>query len=71
MVKVRLYFYRIWHNDKKLEIKSDDPAEILAFVGKNQKGATGGAQGSRLVPKNRLQHCIDNVSIEDIMTLKE
>ena len=69
--KVNLYYFQIWHGDNKVEIKTDKWSEIVDFVKLHKKGVTGFNQGYRLVPKNKLQHCIDNVSIEDLMTLKE
>lgn len=38
---------------------------------KNGGSVNGYNQGSRMVPENRLKHCIDNVSVEDLMTLKK
>ena len=71
MAKVRLYYFQIWHGESKVEIKTDDWNKVIVFIKLNKKGLTGFNQGYRLVPENKLQHCIDNVSIKDLMTLKK
>jgi len=70
MAKVKLFYYQIWDKNGILhEIKTDSWNNIIRFVRKYKGTVQGFNQGSRLVPKSRLQHCIDNVSIEDLMTL--
>ena len=38
---------------------------------RNGGSVKGYVQGSRMIPENKLQHCIENVSIEKLMTLEE
>ena len=51
----------------KLHLKK----ELSNFMKRNGGTVSGYNQGSRMVPESRLQHCIDNVSVEDLMTLKK
>lgn len=72
MAKVRLYYRQVWDENGNLhEIKTASVEELSNFMKRNAGTVSGYNQGSRMVPKSRLQHCIDNVSIEDLMTLKE
>jgi len=71
-MKVRLYYRQGWDENGDLhEIKTASVAELSNFMKRNGGSVNGYNQGSRMVPKSRLQHCIDNVSIEDLMTLKK
>lgn len=71
-MKVRLYYRQVWDKNGNLhEIKTASVAELSNFMKRNGGSVNGYNQGSRMVPKSRLQHCIDNVSIEDLMTLEE
>ncbi len=71
-MKVRLYYRQVWDENGNLhEIKTASAAELSNFMKRNGGSVNGYNQGSRMVPKNRLQHCIDNVSIEELMTLKK
>ena len=69
--KSKSLLFQLWHGDNKVEIKTDKWSEIVDFVKLHKKGVTGFNQGYKKVPESKLQHCIDNVSIEDLMTLKE
>ena len=79
MAKVRLYYRQVWDENGNLhEIKTTSIVELSNFMKRisnykkrNGESIKGYNQGSRMVPENRLQHCIDNVSIEDLMTLKK
>lgn len=72
MAKVRLYYRQVWDENGNLhEIKTASVEELSNFMKRNAGAVSGYNQGSRMVPESRLQHCIDNVSIEDLMTLKE
>lgn len=71
-MKVNLYFMQVRDINGGLhEIKTDDRDKIINFVKRN-RGLIGGFNiGSRKVPESRLRHCIENVSIENLMTLKK
>ena len=72
MARVRLYFMQIWDKEGNLlEIKATSAKEVSSFVRRNGGSIGRFYQGSRMVPESKLQHCIDNVSIEDLMTLKK
>ena len=79
MAKVRLYYRQVWDENGNLhEIKTTSIVELSNFMKRisNYKKRNGESikeynQGSRMIPESRLQHCIDNVSIEDLMTLKK
>lgn len=72
MAKVRLYYRQVWDENGNLhEIKTASEEELSNFTKRNGGTVSGYNQGCRMVPKSRLQHCIDNVSIEDLMTLKK
>ena len=71
-MKVRLYFRQVWDKDGNLhEIKTISIDELSNFMKRNGGSVKGYVQGSRMIPKNKLQHCIENVSIEKLMTLEE
>lgn len=78
-MKVRLYYRQVWDENGNLhEIKTTSIVELSNFMKRisnykkrNGESIKGYNQGSRMVPENRLKHCIDNVSIEDLMTLEE
>ena len=78
-MKVRLYYRQVWDENGNLhEIKTTSIVELSNFVKRisnykkrNGESIKGYNQGSRMVPGSKLQHCIDNVSIEDLMTLKK
>ncbi len=79
MAKVRLYYRQVWDENGNLhEIKTASVEELSNFMNRisnykerNGESIKGYNQGSRMIPESRLQHCIDNVSIEDLMTLKK
>lgn len=72
MSEVELYFYQVWDKNGTLhELKTVSLKEVIAFAKKYKGPINGFNQGSRKVPKSKLQHCIDNVSIENLMTLKK
>ncbi len=79
MAKVRLYYRQVWDENGNLhEIKTTSIVELSNFMKRisnykkrNGESIKGYNQGSRMIPESRLQHCIDNVSIEDLMTLKK
>ena len=79
MAKVRLYYRQVWDENGNLhEIKTASVEELSNFMKRisnykerNGESIKGYNQGSRMIPESRLQHCIDNVSIEDLMTLKK
>lgn len=72
MAKVRLYYRQVWDENGNLhEIKTTSIVELSNFMKRNGGSVNGYNQGSRMIPESRLQHCIDNVSIEDLMTLKK
>jgi len=72
MAKVRLYYRQVWDENGNLhEIKTTSEEELSNFMKRNGGSVNGYNQGSRMIPESRLQHCIDNVSIEDLMTLKK
>lgn len=63
---------QIWDKEGHLlEIKTASAKEVSSFVRRNGGLIGRFYQGSRMVPESKLQHCIDNVSIEDLMTLKK
>ena len=78
-MKVRLYYRQVWDENGNLhEIKTASVEELSNFMNRisnykkrNRESIKGYNQGSRMIPESRLQHCIDNVSIEDLMTLKK
>ena len=71
-MKVDLYFMQIWDLNGVLhEIKTGDMDVLMNFVRRNRGQVSGVNKGHRKVPEKKLQHCIDNVSIEDLMTLQE
>ena len=78
-MKVRLYYRQVWDENGNLhEIKTTSIVELSNFMKRisnykkrNGESIKGYNQGSRMIPESRLQHCIDNVSIEDLMTLKK
>jgi len=78
-MKVRLYYRQVWDENGNLhEIKTTSIVELSNFMKRisnykkrNGESIKGYNQGSRMIPESRLQHCIDNVSIEDLMTLEE
>jgi len=78
-MKVRLYYRQGWGENGNLhEIKTTSIVELSNFMKRisnykkrNGESIKGYNQGSRMIPESRLQHCIDNVSIEDLMTLEE
>lgn len=78
-MKVRLYYRQLWDENGNLhEIKTTSIVELSNFMKRisnykkrNGESIKGYNQGSRMIPESRLQHCIDNVSIEDLMTLEE
>lgn len=79
MAKVRLYYRQVWDENGNLhEIKTISIVELSNFMKRisnykkrNGESIKGYNQGSRMIPESRLQHCMDNVSIEDLMTLKK
>lgn len=79
MAKVRLYYRQVWDENGNLhEIKTASEEELSNFMNRisnykkrNGESIKGYNQGSRMIPESRLQYCIDNVSIEDLMTLKK
>ena len=72
MAKVRLFYRQVWDENGNLhEIKTTSVEELSNFMKRNGGTVNGYNQGSRMVPESKLQHCIDNVSIEDLMTLKK
>lgn len=79
MTKIRLYYRQVWDENGNLhEIKTTSIVELSNFMKRisnykkrNGESIKGYNQGSRMIPESRLQHCIDNVSIEDLMTLKK
>ena len=72
MAKVRLFYRQVWDKNGNLhEIKTASVEELSNFMKRNGGTVNGYNQGSRMVPESKLQHCIDNVSIEDLMTLKK
>lgn len=79
MAKIRLYYRQVWDKNGNLhEIKTTSIVElsnfmkrISNFMKRNGGSVKGYVQGSRMIPKNKLQHCIENISIEKIMTLEE
>ena len=69
-MKVDLYFMQIWDLNGALhEIKTGDIDILMNFVRRNRGPVLGVNKGHRKVPDKKLQHCIDNVSIENLMTL--
>ena len=72
MAKVRLYYRQVWDENGNLhEIKTASEKELSNFMKRNGGSVSGYNHGSTMVPESKLQHCIDNVSIEDLMTLKK
>ena len=72
MAKIRLYYRQVWDKNGNLhEIKTTSIVELSNFMKRNGESIKEYNQGSRMIPESRLQHCIDNVSIEDLMTLKK
>lgn len=61
-MEVELFYIKI--ND--LELKTLEYKEILEFVKMHKKGANGICKGSLKVPAERVQHCIDNVSVLEL-----
>lgn len=71
-MKKEIYFIQIWDKEKRVhELKSVSISEIKKFISKNKREATGIYYGSRKVPGPKLQYCIENVSIENLMTLSK
>ena len=64
-MKVRLYFRQVWDKDGNLhEIKTISIDELSNFMKRNGGSVKGYVLGFRLIPKNKLLHFIDNLSIE-------
>ena len=67
MAKVKLYYCQFG----QVGIKTEDYNKLLSFFRSNKKEAKGILIGSVNVPAEKLQYCIDNVSIEELNEWKK